>query len=743
MLLILLERPREVISRDELRSRLWSEETFGASDNRLNVVAAKLREALHDPANPATQIETIRGKGYVFVGDVIEELPPAKPALNEIPIEVPEPSSTTPESQSIRSTAMIWYAVLSALILLGAIGVLTHRWVTRPLISPQDKVAVGRFLNSTGEDTFEGLLEPALRLKLEESPYLGFVSSRDLRARLRNPNSPSLSEQLRACNALGAKVLIEGQIVLAESVYEVQLTTRRCSDGGLLATEFSRANSPSSILVALGTASLKLRGRLGEPASSLQRFNTPLSQATTASLAALKAFSNGEQKRFQGQETQAIFDYKLSIDLDPQFALAYARLGTIYDNLGEHLLSQQYYQKAFDLRDRTTDRERLYIASHYYSYATGEIERSIEAQELWRTLYPRDLAPAVNLAVEYLALGQSEKSVELAKTAEDLDNASDFAFSALAAAYLRSGNYAALTPLCSRSSVSGSNYAPMHSTCFLLAFVQGNQLAMNSEIGWARGNPAGSELIEEAAWTAMDEGQMKKAAALFSEAHDNALANGLREFAAQIDADRADMAADIGDHAQSRTYAIRALDRAPESTQVEAAAALALARIGDLPRAESESAKAAARSPKDTILRSAELAAVNAAVHLQQRNPGEAIDALKSASPFDLCSAMNLAPAYYRGLAYLEAKQLADAAREFQKVVDHSALAPNSIYIPLSYLQLSRALQLEGNRKYAAEAANRASLIWHYADQDFAPLHDLASEIRLSGKTPSQGAGTH
>jgi DNA-binding winged helix-turn-helix (wHTH) protein/tetratricopeptide (TPR) repeat protein len=733
MLLVLLQQPSQLVSREELRSKLWGENTFGASDNRLNVAAAKLREALQDPLSEIVYLETVRGKGYVLTSEVVEErLPtPARPIALKAPTPIFEEISAPPEtSESLspkRRFSLRGTAVLAAAVLLTVAGLGLYRWQTRPLITPHAKIVIGGFRNSTGDDSMNGILLPALRFKLEESPYLAFVSYRDLRGRLKDPALASLTDELKACDALGAKLLIEGEIALQTPGYELRLTARRCADGSLLATERSPATSQEQTLGALGAATLQLRRRLGEPANSLERFNVPVYQATTASLAALKAFSNGEQKRLEGQETEAVSDYKLSADLDPQFALAYARLGTIYDNLGEHLLSRQYYQKAFDLRERATDRERLYITSHYYSSATGEIERAIQAQELWRTLYPRDHAPANNLAIEYLALGQLDKAMEVAKIAQGLDSSSDLGNATLAAAYLRRGDYAALTPFCSHPMPARSDSSPIHSTCFLLGFVRGDRAAMKSQLEWARGNPAGSELLEEAAWTATYGGQVEKAEALFSEAHENAMTNGLPEFAAQIDADRADLMADLGEQAQARQYANNALALAPNSVQVQAYAALALARTGDVARAEVEAAKAAAQSPKDTILQSSQLAAVKASVALAQHNPEEAIRALEPSIPFDLCGAMSLSPAYYRGLAYLAMKRPVEASREFQKVIDHRTLAPDSPYIPLSYLYLSRALQLTGDSKRSLAMLDQLRVIWKDADRDFPLARDISS----------------
>jgi tetratricopeptide (TPR) repeat protein len=478
-----------------------------------------------------------------------------------------------------------------------------------------------------------------------------------------------------------------------------------------------------------------LRKGLGESGASLQRFNVPLAQATTSSLAALRAFTLGEEKRANGQEFEAIQDYKLAVDLDPQFALAYARLGTIYSNAAEQTQSAAYYQKAFDLREHTTDRERLYIAAHYYSIS-GQIRRTIEAYELWRSLYPRDSSPYHNLAIEYLALGKPEEAAGVARTAVQLDAASSLSQAVLASVYLQTGEQAQLRTLCSNAQGRKGDSAMLHETCFLLAFLQNDQVAMDEQIRWSHGNAAEGELLDDVAWVAMYQGKLRSGRKLFAQARQVALAQGFPELAATIDVDQAILEADFGYPREARALSLDALRLAPDNVSIQALAALALGRSGETALAESKAAKVAAQAPLDTILNDAELPSVRAAIQLQKHDPQAAIQTLEPVRPYDACSALALAPAYYRGLAYQDTGHPDKAAAEFRSVLGHRALVPDSPYIPLAALQLGRALRRLGDSAGAAKADRQVDEAWRHADPDFLPLRQHQSDRRELSSIP-------
>jgi eukaryotic-like serine/threonine-protein kinase len=738
MLLVLLERRGEVVTKEELGKRLWDHMTNVEVDKSLYVMAGKLREVLGDDAAQPRFIKTVTGRGYCFIGVAIP--------LLESDGDLPSPQLVQkPESLSLvagrlqentgdnvprsRTQKLLAACVLAGICIL-ALSLLAYRYLHRPLASDQDKVVLGGFTNNTGNPDLDGTLSSALQLKVQESPYLSLIPDQNFRTLVKDPDTAPLPEEIRACASLNAQLFLKGQILAETQGYTVLLKVWRCADGRLLATEQAEATSQAGILSALDLATERIRRRLGESDASLQKFNVPLVQATTPSLAALKAFTLGEEKRSQGRVPESIASYKLALDLDSQFALALARLGTIYHNTAQYSLSQQYYRKAYELPNRVTDRERLYIVTHYYEYATGEISRAIEDYELWRTLYPRDVVPANNLAVDYLAIGQPGKAMELSRIAIQLDPTNNIPYTNLGEAYLRLGDYAGVYTLCNDPVRGMINVMQFHRLCFRAAFAQHDELGMQRQMQWAHGNPEESLALDDAAWVAMYQGRVSEARGLLSRAMQNALQNSSIETAADIQIDRANLEADLGYSQQAREDALSVLKLSFESPSEQANAARALARVGDVSQAEAIAQKAAAQAPLDTILNLAMLATVDAAIQLQMHEPKAAIQALEKTRPFDNCKEMELSPAYYRGLAYLEDKQPKRAAKEFQQVIAHRALADFPIYVALSQLELGRAFQLLGDKPNAARAYGEADKVWKDAEPGFPPVVELRTHER-------------
>ena len=742
LLLVLLESPQEVVPKEILHRRLWSDRIFGELDGGLHVAAAKLREALGEKAGASRYIETVRRRGYRFNGKV--ELifntvsgtatetassnassPPDSTLTDgsELPERVkPQRAKSLPDGRSLRIATLSFCLVFAA----AAGGLLFYQHGRSPLVGGSDEVVLGGFKNDSGDDSFNGLGH-AFRVKLEESPYLNLLPDQRLLQVVPEPASASLPQLLKVCASLGGKVLITGGIVSRPPGYEVTIAARNCDSGGLLTNQTAKAEGRGTVLAALDRATNQLRKSVGETGASLQRFNMPLAQATTSSLAALRAFTLGEEKRANGQEFEAIRDYKLAVDLDPQFALAYARLGTIYSNAAELTQSTDNFKKAFELREHTTDRERLYIAAHYYSIS-GQTQRTIEAYELWRALYPRDSSPYSNLAIEYLGLGNPQKAASVAQTGVQLDPASSLSQTVLARVYLETGEQGQLRTLCRNAQGQKVDSAMLHESCFLLAFSQNDEAAMQEQIRWARGNAAESELLDDVAWVAMYQGKLHSGRTFFAQARRAALAQGFSELAATIDVDEATLEAALGYPREARALSLDALRLAPENVSIQAMAALAVVRSGDTARAESWAAKAAAQAPLDTILNDAELPLVRAAIHLQKHDAQAAIQTLERVRPYDACSALALAPAYYRGLAYQSAGQIDKAAAEYRKVLDDRMLEPDSPYIPLAAMQLGIVLRRLGDSAGAARAERQVEEAWQHADPEFLPFRQYKND---------------
>jgi DNA-binding winged helix-turn-helix (wHTH) protein/tetratricopeptide (TPR) repeat protein len=732
LLLVLLETPGEIVSKETLHRRLWGDRIFGELDNGLQVAAGKLREALGERAGTARHIETVRRRGYRFIGQV-EPLflsPPETPAApGEASADsAPPPGSESPATPELREAGRLSrlrskpaFAIsLVSFLVLAVAALFFYQHLRKRSAIGSALVVLAGFTNESGDDSYNGL-GLAFQVKLEESPYLNLVSEQKFLRQVPEPATASLQQLLRGCTSLGGKVLITGQILGQPPGYEIRTYARSCSNGSLLTSQTVKAQGRDMVLAALDQAADEMRKDLGEPDASRQRFNMPLAQATTSSLAALRAFTLGEEKRANGQEFEAIHDYKLAIDLDPQFALAYARLGTIYSNAAETTQSAEQFKKAFDLRERTTDRERLYIAAHFYSIS-GQTQRTIEAYELWLSLYSRDDLPNNNLAIEYLDLGEPEKALGFARTSAKLDSASSLSEAVLARAELETGEQAQLQSLCNDVQGRQGDSAMLHESCFLLAFLGKDDIAMQKQIQWSRGKAAESELLDDVAWVAMYQGKLSSGRSLFAQARQAALAQGFAELAATIEVDEALLEADFGYPREAQTLSIDALRLAPESVGIRASAALALGRSGNIALAELEAAKAAAEAPLNTILNEAQLPSIHAAIQLQKHAPQAAIQILEPVRPYDKCSALNLAPAYYRGLAFQAAGDPGHAAVEFRSVLAHHALMPDSPYIPLAALQLGKVLRQLGDSTGAASADRQVQDAWEHADPGFLPL---------------------
>jgi len=739
MLLILLERRGEVVSKEELGKRLWDAKTYVEVDKSLYVMAGKLREVLGDDATQPLYIKTISGRGYCFIGNVTQVLEPvagslSAPALQGLHVLSPQTRMSRESSTNkVRTRRLLEVFALACICALVA-SFVAYKYFHRQLASDQDKVVVGGFTNGTGNPDLDGTLASALQLKIEESPYLSLIPDRNLRTLVKDPDAAPLKEELQACGSLDAQLLLRGRILAVTKGYRVLLMVWRCAGGRLLTTEQADATSQAGILSALDLATERMRRRLGEPDASLQKFNVPLVQATTPSLAALKAFTLGDEERKQGLAPEAIASYKLAIDLDSQFALAYARLGTIYHNGSQYFLSQQYYRKAYELPNRVTDRERLYIVTHYYEYATGEIYRAIQDYELWRTLYPRDIVPANNLANDYLAIGQPGKTVELSRIAIQLDPTNNIPYGTLANAYRMLGNYTNVRTLCNDPVHGKMNFMEFHRVCFRAALAENDEPGMERQMQWAHGNPDESLALDDAAWVAMYRGKVSEAGHLFSDAKQSALHNNSDENAAGVRLDQANLEADFGYSEEAREDVLSALALPFKSPSEQAYAARALARVGDVSQAQAIALKAAGQAPLDTILNSAMLATVRAAIQLQEHQPKAAIQALEQTRPLDDCTDMELAPGYYRGLAYLQDKQPKRAAEEFQQVIAHRTLADFPVYVVLSQLELGRSFQLLGDKPGAARAYSEVDKVWKDADSRFPPLAQLRTYERELNK---------
>jgi eukaryotic-like serine/threonine-protein kinase len=723
MLVALLERPGELVSKEELARRLWGQNIFTEIDQSLYVTAGKLRQVLGDDASQPRFIKTDSGKGYRFIASVTPVFAPV--SEHGAPLSLPAGRTELTVKRTCTRTAFRLLAVVIVAAL--GTGLAAYKYEHRALMNYQDRVVVAAFTNSTGNTDLDGTFSSALQSQLEQSPYINLIPDNRFHALVKNPKSASLQDELRACIKLDGQVLLKGRILALAQGYQVTLSAWRCASGRLLTTEKAAASSQATILSALDFVGKGMRQRLGEPEASLRRFNVPTVQAATPSLAALRAFNLGEEKRFTGDLIAAVASYRLAVDLDPQFAIAYGRLGTVYHNTGQFALSGQAFQRAFELRDtRTSDRERLYIITLYYRFATGQIKQTIEDYELWRTLYPGDVAPIHDLAAQFLSIGQPQRALDLARQAIQLEPTDEIHYELLAEAHLRLGEFAKVQKLCEDPAHGNMTLMRFHLACFEAGFAQNDEVAMNRQLQWAHGNPEESEALDDSAWAAMYFGRISDARILFRKAKDSAVQNKSIELAAGIELDQALLEADVGLLPAARTVAREVLKLPFEGASEQANVARVLARSGDTALALTIAKKAAGMAPLNDLINSTMLAMVRAEVYMQKADPARAVEALEESREFELCSCMQLAPGYYRGLAYLQNNQPELALRQFQQIIDHRFLSPPfSVYLVLSQLELGHAYQLLGDSTSANSAFTKVEQAWKDADRNFPPLQKL------------------
>ncbi len=620
---------------------------------------------------------------------------------------------------------------LSALALFAAIvaGAAFLYMKRARALTEKDTILLTDFVNTTADPVWDVTLKQALAVDLEQSPYLNVFSDQKVRQTLRfmgrSPDDRITTETGREiCVRDNIKAMLTGTIANVGSQYVVTLEAVNAFTGDTLATVQAAAKSKEEVLNALHKADSQLRGKLGESLASVQKYDMMLSQATTSSLEGLKAFTQGDSKHAHGDEYGAVPDYQRAIELDPNFAMAFARLGTVYANLGQTELSEENRKKAFELRDRASEREKLYIMSHYY-VDSGQLDKGITALELYKQTYPRDSIPPNNLSSVYNQLGQFENALENARQAVELDPDSLSGYDNLAFAYagLNRMDEAKTTAL------AGLKVAPknagMHSMVAGIAWNQNDQATLERELSILENAGPDGQLLALMMRTelAVGSGQYRQMRSLLQKNQEAAAQAKLQENVARLDAQRAAWEAIAGYHQQAREAANRALQKSPPSN-VSLDAAVALALIRDHERALKIANDVAIQRPYDSNAQFVRIPLVKAIIEWNNGQPLKAIDLLDGVMVY---ARANQAVLYARGLAYLQAGQATQAAQEFQMVLDN-----RSVYLDpltsLAKLGLAKAYALQGDKSRSRLAYQDFLALWKDADPDVPLLKQAKDE---------------
>jgi eukaryotic-like serine/threonine-protein kinase len=599
-------------------------------------------------------------------------------------------------------------------------------------LTEKDSILLTDFVNTTGDAVFDGTLKQALAVQLEQSPYLNVFPQERVRNTLKFMGrsadervTPDLARDI--CQREGIKAVLNSTISSIGSQYVVDVNAVNCQTGDSLAREQVQADKKEQVLVAVGKAASNLRGKLGESLASVQKFDAPVEEATTSSLEALKAFSLGEAERGKGNELGAAPFYKHAVELDPNFAVAYARLGQTYANTGQEALGIENTRKAFERRERASEPEKLYITTHYYDIVTGELDKSIETYQLWKRTYPRDSIPTNNLAVFYGDTGKLNECLEEAQQTMQLAPDAALSYQVLSRAFMGLNRFAETKSIKQRQVDRKLDGTADHRTLLALAFLEGESAEMQRQADWAKGKPDEFIMLDGMAEAAASSGRLQKARELHGQAVEIAQRGKFQEMAANIAARFAIIEAALGNSSPARQKAQQALaiSRGRESLRF---AGLASSMAGDSAPATAAADELKKLFPLDTIINNVYLPMIHASNEINRNDPAKAVEMLQPSIPYEFGWESRVTPNYIRGLAYLKMRQGKEAAEEFQKILDHRGICSTLPLCPLSHLQLGRARALSGDSAGARTAYQDFFALWKDADPDVPILKEAKAE---------------
>ena len=640
-------------------------------------------------------------------------------------------SSSTLRTPRERKPGRIWNLVVMAIVVLAVLGLAMTVFLrrTRAVMTERDAILVTDFVNTTADPVFDGALKKALAVDLEQSPYLNVFPEQKVRQTLqfmgRTPDERITGDVGREiCQRVGIKAMLNGSIANMGSQYVITLDAVNAGTGESLAREQVQATNKESVLNSLHAAGSSLRKKLGESLVSVQKYDKPLSEATTSSLEALKAFSLGDMKHQSFDELAALPLYQHAVELDPNFAMAYARLGTVYNNLGQSELSETNRQKAFELRDRASEHEKLYIMSHFY-VDSGQLDKGITALELYKQTYPRDSIPYNNIAAVYIQMGQFENALENARQAVQLDPDSASGYSNAGFAYAGLNRLDEAKATFNEALQHKAGAAMAHSSLAMIAWLQGDQAAMERELDLMRNDPQ-SDFTETGMRSAMAAygGQIKAGRNFGQKQREAAGRLGFKEAAANEYAQEAFTEATLMNKARALEDVAQAL-KLSQSRNVVLYCASALALAGEDARAAKLADDVAQKRPYDTLVQFVAVPLIKAQIELNHENPGKAIDLLDSALVY---ARANSGVLYVRGNAYLKAGRGSDAVQAFQRLLELKNTINIDPIMPLAKVGLARAYVLAGDKARGRVAYQDFFALWKNADPDIPVLREIKTE---------------
>jgi len=720
VLTVLLQHSGEVVTREELRNQNWPPDTFVDFDNSLNTAINKLREALGDSADNPRFVETLPRRGYRFLAHVTSA-------------DGKELSTASP---SIRSYVQLWKIVLPAavVLVLAVVGASFWHWRQRPVLTEKDTIILGDFANYSGDPVFDGTLREGLSVQLEQSPFLSLLSEEGIHQTLRMmgqpPNARLTAEIAReVCQRTNSTAALDGSIALIGTRYDLILKAVNCANGDLLASTQTQADDKSHVLDALTKAASEMRTKLGESLSTVQKYNTPLEQASTPSLEALQAYSLGFKADGTGNFPEAIAFFERATEIDPNFAMAY--LAIAWD--AEPGLAMENGRKAFALRDTVSAREKLIIEEEYAFFVSGDLAKALQICELGAHNYPRSYTFHEDAGLGFNFLGQYESGLDETLKALRLAPYRAVLYRDIVHTNLYLNRPDNAEAVVKEAHAKGLE-ANLADVLYLIAFYRQDAAEMVRQA--ARARDLGGEkdlMLAIEADTAAYSGNLRQAREFSRRAIDFAEQAGDKELAATYRAVSGVRETLFG----NPLIAQQTVTPKGHSSMrdLDYAVALAFAFAGDAKHAETLADGLGKTFPQDTIVRFNYLPTLRAKLALLRANPHEALHSLEAAAPYELglpanslYNWPNLYPVYVRGEAYLAAHQGTEAAVEFQKILGHRGIVVNEPIGALAHLQLGRAYAMQDDVARARAAYQDFLNLWKDADPDISILKQAKAE---------------
>lgn len=673
---------------------------------------------------------TLADRSIVPNTDALSQVPQTTQAIGTISQTRPTSSAEYIVNQvKEHKRGVLMLAILMVAVL--AVGSFFYFKSTRAsALTEKDTIVLADFVNTTGDGVFDGTLKQGLAVQLEQSPFLNIFSDQRVRETLRfmnrSPDERVTKEIAREiCQRQSLKAFLAGSIANLGSHYVIAVEAVNAQTGDVIAREQVEAESKEQVLSALGRAATTLREKLGESLNSVQKYDVPIHQATTSSLDALKAYSVGFDTQLKGKYLDAIPFFKQATQTDPNFARAYAAMSSMYYNTRQYDLAAEAARKAYALRDRVGEYEKLYITQIYYDNATGELDKYIDNLELWKRTYPRDSAPHNNLAVKYNELGQFDKAAEEAREAIRLNPNSASGHSLLASSAVGLNHFDEAKQIIHQALSQKLENLRMHQNLYRIAFAQGDAVGVKNEIDWAAGKP---EQYAAQSWqgeSSAFSGQLRKAKEFSSTSIEMAERRELKEVAAQLAAGAAARDAQLHDCSSVKDQTTKALQLSHDRITLSLSAQ-ALAICGDTGQTKSLVDELAKRFPTDSLINQVRIPLIEAHVEMQRGNSSQAIQVLEKTRLYGRSILFPIA--YVRGQAYLAEKKGTEAAAEFQQILDNRGWSALSYFYPLAYVGIARAAVLQGDKAKARKAYEDFFALWKDADQDLPILIEAKKE---------------